>query len=177
VAIELRRTVAALMEDFVHVQFTAFDTLVRSGGCDPELVSGLDEGPGERAQRRLAVKASAARLAHKAILWSRHWRWFALHQPETGVVVAILAAARQRYGGWLRVGRAVTARDPVAVANLTGRADIAHPERRHRVALARRAVRALGVGRPETEWARLTWVNGPNQFSRHQFSGNSERDC
>ena len=127
-AIELRRTVAALMEDFVHVQITAFDTLVRSGGCDPELVSGLDEGPGERAQRRLAVKASAAGLAHKAILWSRHWRWFALHQPKTGVVVALLAAARQRCGGRLRVGRAVAARDAVAVADLAGGADLAHPE-------------------------------------------------
>ena len=147
---------AALVKDFVRVQIAAFDTAVRSGGCDPELVSGLDEGPGERAQRRLAVKASAARLTHKAILWSRHWRWFALHQPETGVVVAVLAAARQRHGGWLRVGRAVAARDPVAVANLTGRADIAHPERRHRVALARRAVRALGVGRPKAERTRLT---------------------
>ena len=64
---------ATLVEDFVHVQVAAFDTAVRSGGCDPELVSGLDEGPGERAQRHLAVKTGAARLAHKAILWSRHW--------------------------------------------------------------------------------------------------------
>ena len=72
-AIELRRTVAALMEDFVHVQVAVFDTVVRSSGRDPELVSGLDEGPGERAQRCLAVKAGAARLAHKTILRSRHW--------------------------------------------------------------------------------------------------------
>jgi hypothetical protein len=64
---------AALVKDFVRVQIAAFDTTVRSGGRDPELVPGLDEGPGERAQRCLAVKAGAARLAHKAILWSRHW--------------------------------------------------------------------------------------------------------
>ena len=90
---ELRRTVAALMEDFVHVQIAAFHTLIRSGGCDPKLVSGLDECPGERAQRRLAVKASAARLAHKPILWVGHWLWEALDQPEAGVVVPFLAAA------------------------------------------------------------------------------------
>ena len=148
---------ATLVKDFVHVQIAAFDTAVRSGGCDPELVSGLDEGPGERAQRCLAVKAGAAGLAHKAILRSWHWRWFTLHQSKTGVVVALLAAACQRHGGRLRVGRAVAARDPVAVADFASRADLAYSELRHRVALARRAVGALGVGRPEAERARLTW--------------------
>ena len=168
---ELRRTVAALMEDFVHVQIAAFHTLIRSGGCDPKLVSGLDECPGERAQRRLAVQASAARLAHKAIMWSRHWRWFALHQPETGVVVALLAAARQWNGRRLRVGRAVAARDPVAVADFARRADVAHPEFRDGVALARRAVRALGVGWPEAQRTRVTWApevpRCPTSLVRH----------
>ena len=63
---------ATLVEHFVHVQIATFDTAVHSGGRDPELVAGLDEGPGERAQRRLAVKACVTRLAHKAILRSRH---------------------------------------------------------------------------------------------------------
>jgi hypothetical protein len=150
--------VAALVKDFVHVQIAAFDTAVRSGGRDPELVAGLDEGPGERAQRRLAVKAGATGLAHNAILRSRHWRWFTLHQSKTGVVVAFLAAARQRQSGRFRVGRAVAARDPVAVADFAGRADVTHPELRDGVALARCAVRALGVGGPQAERARLTWV-------------------
>ena len=148
---------ATLVKDFIHVQIAAFDTAVRSGGCDPELVPRLDEGPGEGAQRCLAVKASTTRLAHKAILRSRHWRWFTLHQSKTGVVVALLAAACQRHGGRLRVGRAVAARDPVAIADLASRADLAYTELRDGVALARRAVRALGVGRPEAERARLTW--------------------
>ena len=118
---------ATLVKDFVYVQIAAFDTAVRSGGRDPKLEAWLDEGPRERGQRRLAVKAGAARLARKAILWSRHWRWFALHESETGVVVALLAAARQWHGGRLRVGRAVAARDPVAVADFARRADVAHP--------------------------------------------------
>ena len=162
---------ATLVKDFVHVQVAAFNTAVRSGGSNTELVARLDEGPGERAQRRLAVKAGAARLAHKAIIWSRHWRWFALHQPETGVVVALLAAARQWHGGRLRVGRAVAARDPVAVADFARRADVAHPEFRDSVALARRAVRALGVGWPEAQRTRVTWApeapRCPTSLVRH----------
>jgi hypothetical protein len=82
VEIDLKLTMAALVEDFVHVQTATFDTSVRFGGCNTELVPGLDECPGKRAQRRLAVKTGATRLAHKAILWSRHWRRFTLHDSE-----------------------------------------------------------------------------------------------
>ena len=64
---------AALVEHFIHVQSSAFDTAVHFGGRDTELVPRLNKSPGERAKRRLAVKAGAARLAHKAILRSRHW--------------------------------------------------------------------------------------------------------
>jgi hypothetical protein len=60
------------VEYFVHVKIAAFDTAVRAGGRDAELVAWLDESPGERAQRRLAVKTGTARLAHKTILWSWH---------------------------------------------------------------------------------------------------------
>ena len=82
----------------------------------------------------------------------------ALDQPIRRVVVALLAAALQLDAGWLCICRAVVARDPVAIADLTGGAGFAHPELGDGVALARRAVRALGVGRPESKRARLTWV-------------------
>ena len=147
---------ATLVKDFVHVQIAAFDTMIRSGGCDPEVVPGLDEGPGERAQGFLAVKAGAAGLAHKAILRSRHWRWFTLHQSKTRVVVAFLATACQRHVRWLCVRWTVAARNPVAITDFTGRANVTYARLGERVALARRAVRALGVGRPKAKRTRLT---------------------
>jgi hypothetical protein len=147
------------MEDFVDMQTTSFHALVHLGGCHPELVAWLDQGPGECAQRCLAVEASATRLAHIPVLLVGHRIREALHPSETRVVVVFLAAARQRHVGWLCVRRAVTTRNSVTVADLTGRANVTHPELGNCIALARRAVRALGVGRPQTERTRLTWVH------------------